>query len=665
MRALTLSVLAFLLSLPAFADNTRDVRSKITDVTVYLTGAQITRKSEVTLEPGRTTLSFSGLSALMDGSTAVILGDGDFTILSVNTRTDFLTEKEDDPRVKKLRDSLNAVVTRIQDIDVQYSIIRNEESFLNQSRRFPTGNDHIDPDKFIKMNEYVSDKFGQLQIKKLALVRERQELMKKQYKYQNQMRAIQNPVREEVSVLDVMVETDKRISAKIILKYIVSGAGWTPAYDVRVGDLSKSLEMVYKAEIAQNTGVDWENVKLNLSNGNPYENSTVPTLNPYYLGFVSASSYQAKYNAIYNAAVTNMAAVQEKEVRGQVLDANTGEPLIGALVTIPGQGTGAITDMDGRYKLSVPSNQGSVQISYLGYNTQNVATNEWETIMYLQPQAMKLEEIVREEEINVRSLDREEIMMIPEREMNINSSTQSLGFLGARTAGKRRFYKNSSGSYAELKKAGYSSANPIQNQTSIEFEVKEAYTFPSNGKKKMINLQTREIPANYEYRAVPKIEESAFLIAQIVDWSQYDLMPGSVNLYLDNKYVGKTNLDVYYVSDTLDISLGKDKSVVIQREKVRESSGREFIGTDRVDKREFEIKCQNNKKTPIRIVIFDQVPVSQINTITVEVKETSGASVEERTGLMRKELRIDPGQNQSFSFRYVVKYPKGQNINLE
>lgn len=66
------------------------------------------------------------------------------------------------------------------------------------------------------------------------------------------------------------------------------------------------------------------------------------------------------------------ASAQNKTVSGTVID-NTDEPVIGASVLVKGTTIGVITDMDGKFTLQdVPAN-GTIQISFVGYKTQDIS----------------------------------------------------------------------------------------------------------------------------------------------------------------------------------------------------------------------------------------------------------------------------------------------------
>jgi hypothetical protein len=105
---------------------------------------------------------------------------------------------------------------------------------------------------------------------------------------------------------------------------------------------------------------------------------------------------------------------------------------------------------------------------------------------------------------------------------------------------------------------------------SVEFDIQTPYTIPSRNEVTVVEMAHFSLPAEFEYIAIPKIDRDAFLLAHIVGWEQYNLLAGEANIFFENTFVGTTILDTRQLTDTLTISLGRDRSVVVRREPVRE-----------------------------------------------------------------------------------------------
>jgi uncharacterized protein (TIGR02231 family) len=136
-----------------------------------------------------------------------------------------------------------------------------------------------------------------------------------------------------------------------------------------------------------------------------------------------------------------------------------------------------------------------------------------------------------------------------------------------------------------------------QSLTTIEYHIAIPYTIPSDGKEYTVDIQEYTMPAEYEYQSVPKIDKDAFLIARITGWEEFNLLPGQANLFAEGKFIGNSYIDPASVKDTLDISLGRDKSITINREMLKDFSSERIIGANKTINRTYEISVRNRKQT--------------------------------------------------------------------
>lgn len=150
-----------------------------------------------------------------------------------------------------------------------------------------------------------------------------------------------------------------------------------------------------------------------------------------------------------------------------------------------------------------------------------------------------------------------------------------------------------------------------------------------------------------------------------MNWDQYHLLEGEANLYFEDGYVGRTILDAKSLNDTLDISLGRDKSIVIGREKNQDFTKVKTIGANKLETRGFEIIVRNKKSQTIDLTLYDQIPVSVNNDISVEPLALSNGKLNGKNGLVEWKLKVAPSKQKALNFQYQVKYPKRERIVLE
>lgn len=98
--------------------------------------------------------------------------------------------------------------------------------------------------------------------------------------------------------------------------------------------------------------------------------------------------------ATSSTAGTNLAVQQQdQKLKGQVIDATTGEPVIGVNVLVKGTTNGTITDIDGKYELNAPAGA-ILQISFIGYKTVEIAATTSEQTIKLHEDTETLDEVV-------------------------------------------------------------------------------------------------------------------------------------------------------------------------------------------------------------------------------------------------------------------------------
>ena len=118
----------------------------------------------------------------------------------------------------------------------------------------------------------------------------------------------------------------------------------------------------------------------------------------------------------------------------------------------------------------------------------------------------------------------------------------------------------------------------------------------------LVEIKKASVPAKYIYFAVPKLDKDAFLTAEVEDWEDLNLMDGEANLFLEGAYQGKSFINTRSINDFLRLSLGRDKSISIERNKIKDYSKNKFLSDKKIINRGWEIIIKNKKNTSIDII---------------------------------------------------------------
>ena len=136
-----------------------------------------------------------------------------------------------------------------------------------------------------------------------------------------------------------------------------------------------------------------------------------------------------------------------------------------------------------------------------------------------------------------------------------------------------------------------------EKMTTIEFVIDELFSVKSQQNDAMLTINTNNLPAEYVYRCVPKLDRNAYLLAKITDFAKYNFLSGDVTLYLGGKYVGTSYLNIAQTTDTLKLSLGQDKGIMVERTLLDDFSKKSTVGKNYKQTVAWNISVRNNKST--------------------------------------------------------------------
>jgi len=602
------------------------VSTEVGEVTVFLEGAQVVRKKPVTVSKGISVLKFVNLSPYVDAKSLQVKAGGALTILSVSHQTNYLDKQVKPSEFSVLEKQLEQVEEKIKLETVQLAILAEELSFLKENRVIGGKNEQTTITNLQQTSDFYSTRLTALKLKEIEREKTVKVLNLQKSDLQKQLSQLSDVQQKPTGEVLVKIESATGGTYPLELTYMVGNAGWFPSYDIRATNITEPVQLIYKASVRQNTLEDWKNVKLRFSSAMPNLSGVSPELNPYLLDYnILPPSYDKKV----------------RSVRGKVID-TTGDGMPGASVTVKGTTIGTVADTEGNYSLTLPASASTLQFSYIGYTTQQLpVTGEVMNVTMME---------------NTQSL--EEVMVVG------YGTTKSIDkALQGRMAG----LDTRSASSLKIRGAASMPVPVVQQEktTAFELEVKTPYTILSDNKSYSVDMAYYDIPADFQYYAVPKIEKDVFLQARIANWEGYNLLEGEANIFFENTFVGKTLLDVRNASDTLTLSLGRDKKVMIQREKMKELTTRQFIGSKQEEVRSWKTVIRNTKSQPITIVVLDQVPVSTNSEIEVSIQQTTGVKPNAENGELKWEFVLQPDEKKELELKYSVRYPKNRQLYIE
>ncbi|WP_339925920.1 mucoidy inhibitor MuiA family protein [uncultured Cyclobacterium sp.] len=622
MKALTI-LLFFLIFNQSFAQEIteKEVKSKVVEATVFLKGAQVLRKESVTLPKGESIVKFTNLSPFIGPKSIQLKAGGELTVLGINHQQNFLDKSVKSEALLKLEKNLEQVNEKIELENTYLSIAQEEIAFLQTNRLIGGKNETLNVATLKEAADYYGNQLTALKLQSIERNKTIKGLMEEKSSLQNQINSLAGE--KEFATGEILIKVDAKVpgSYSFELSYLVDNAGWFPSYDIRAKDINSPVRLHYKANVRQDTKVDWDNIKLTFSSAEPNVSGVAPELRPYLLNYNTAPP-------IYSQRTGS--------VTGKIMDAE-GIGLPGVSIVVAGTTIGTVSDFDGNYTIILPNRASQLTYSYIGYVSQTrPITSEVMNVSMREDQVALNEVAVTGFGISKRLKSKSE-------GIEVNFDVDDV---------------------QELQSQPIPMAQ-VENQTAINFEINTPYSIQSDSKNYIVDMITYELPAFYQYFAVPKVNNSAYLIAGITNWEQYQLLEGEANVFFEQTFIGKSLLDVRYATDTLEISLGRDKMVTIDREKEKDFTEKSFLGSKKTATRLWKTTIKNNKSQPISMVVLDQVPVSTLEEIEVAVQNLSGGKHDTKTGEIKWEFKLAPSDTKLLELKYEVEYPRNKNLVVE
>ncbi len=634
MKYLSSLLIGLLLSSTALAQNTakQEVSTKIKAVRVFTEQAEITREVSVSLSQGKNELTFTNLSPEIDPSSIRLDGKG-FTILSVKQQYNVIDLNDPEATRQPLVEKQEELTLNIQNENKKLADLKKAKEILlaNQSIK---GNSNLTVAELRAAMDFFQERLSKITDSVIAQEDKIRKLQEEQQLTEGKINALGVKETKQYGQVIALLETKQASKVNLTLKYAVGNARWLPSYDIRFNSVDAPLFVNYKANVQQSTGIDWKNVDLSISSGNPEEGGQSPQLTPWRLDFYS------KYQVPLNSRIS--------QVSGYVFDENR-KPLAGTVVMVEGTTIGTVTDTQGRYSISIPSNASSLSFNYLGYSSKTIRITSEELNVALYPVELAIED--------------DEDIVYKNRALTESARGEVRG-IGS-MAGAERKPGSVQRAYPQQQKSEALEVFEQEYQTNFAYDIKTPYDIPSDNQSYAVEMVRHEMPASFNYTSTPKLLDKAFLNAQILNWGKYNLLEGEANLFVENSFVGKTVLELNESSDTLNLSLGRDERIIVKREKDESFLEKKFIGTKRKETVAWKISLRNTKKEAVNLVISDQIPVPVNEDIKVEAEELSGASYDSKTGLLTWRLSLPANSTKDIVFRYTVTYPKVGAVYLE
>lgn len=499
-RTLTYLLPPMILLIPslAIANSNHTVDVPVKSVLVYPSAAQLNYEAEVDIEAGESVVGFTNLSPFIIENTINVSTSGaGVEIISVSERINFL---DSGPRNKNgmqsLRDSIGAVENRFERISIRITSYEAERAILFKGESIGGVGNGVSVDEIKRASDFFQERHFELSQKIYNLEKKRERLAGRSLDYKRQMTQVNTVKGRKTSEVRITVKCDRKTSSPFELSYLTNKGGWAPMYDLKYNGVDEDMNFIFRANVFNATGYDWNQVRIQLSTANPT------------IGF-------------------------------------------------------GIPSFDGSQSQTRPNQDGEV---------------EFQTVEVF---------------------------------------------------------------------------NAI-----VEYKISHVYNIASNSKPHLVDVERHTMPSSFRYLVIPKVDPFGFLMAKIPNWNGYNLIPGTTNVYNNGTYMGRTFLDTYAENDTLEVFLGKDKTVQAVRNEENKVKKSPLVGNYYSDASRVSIQVKNNGSAAFDITVMDQVPImDDLDKTKFNLNGISDALYDKEEGLLTWNISLAPGAQSDVEFKFDIKAP--------
>ena len=261
----------------------KTIETKITDVTVFMSGAQVSETGSVSVREGENQVRIAGLPAHLDANSIRIEGNEAYTILGVRHQINYLSTTQQTPRQRALQDSLDEALFKQKEMIALKEVLVGEKQMLEYNRNIKGENTTLIVDDLKEMADFFRARLTENAYKYLEIGEKERMNNQEIARLQNALNSMNSKANTNPSEVIIALNAAKSANTTLRLSYFVSNAGWVPVYDLRAEDVNSPIAFSYRAKVYQSTGNDWKNVNLTISTGNPTVGGQIPTLFPWFL----------------------------------------------------------------------------------------------------------------------------------------------------------------------------------------------------------------------------------------------------------------------------------------------------------------------------------------------------------------------------------------------
>lgn len=272
-------------------EQTIQITPVVQSAVIYLDGAELYQNKQISLNAGRTQITFNGISSKVISKSVQVTASGEVNILSVTDKLNFMDAIENSPKTKVIRDSIKLLNDNITLLGLDREAYEIEKGMLDKNQAIGGQDKGVSIAELKLAADFYRSRIKDINAELYKIDKKTNLYNETLSKLNQQLFEINGTPKGPTAEIMVLVSSAVKQTITLDLKYLVSDAGWAPSYDIVTEDVNKPITLKYRAKVYNNTDVDWKNIKIKLSTGDPMKNASKPVFEDWFLNFNTMNAY--------------------------------------------------------------------------------------------------------------------------------------------------------------------------------------------------------------------------------------------------------------------------------------------------------------------------------------------------------------------------------------
>ncbi|MBL8046151.1 MAG: mucoidy inhibitor MuiA family protein [Anaerolineales bacterium] len=204
----------------------------------------------------------------------------------------------------------------------------------------------------------------------------------------------------------------------------------------------------------------------------------------------------------------------------------------------------------------------------------------------------------------------------------------------------------------------YLDAVVSESGAALTYQLTAKADIPGNGDTRKVTITTLALKPELDYVTAPRLQAACFRRAKLKNESAYTFLPGQAQLFDGDDYLGATQLEFVAPQQEIELFLGADERLRVERELTQREVDKNFLGDKRRIRFAYVLKLENLRDAAQTVVVRDQLPVARDEQIKVRL-ESAEPRATEHDDLNRLEwkLTLAPGKRE-LRYEFTVEHPR-------